>query len=220
MPSTHTKDELNKFLKTGMRLSINFEFGQDEKYIYAATYLGLKENAYIILDIPTRLLEEQALRKLSNVDVIIRGVSDTDLGHVVAFKTSVLMNLVRPSPLLFIRIPATFATKPVREHERYKLQLDCAIDHMSNKYDGCLVDFSLSGCGISTLIEPEFAVGDRITIESPLSGYIDEDNRCSIANIKKLQKGWIVGVKFAEPLDMTEALKNELLEQSFSASTI
>ncbi|WP_045370573.1 PilZ domain-containing protein [Vibrio campbellii] len=220
MPSTHTNDELHKFLKTGMRVSINFEFGPEEKYIYAATYLGLKENAYIILDIPTRLLEEQALRKLNNVDVVIRGVSDTDLGHVVAFKTSVLMNLLRPSPLLFVRIPATFATKPVRGHERYKLQLACTIDHMSNRYESNLVDFSLSGCGISTLIEPEFAVGDTITIESPLSGYIDEENRCSVANIKKLQKGWIVGVKFAEPLNMTDDLKNELLEHSFSASMI
>ncbi|CAE6944786.1 Flagellar protein YcgR [Vibrio sp. B1FIG11] len=165
MPSTHTNDELHKFLKTGMRVSINFEFGPEEKYIYAATYLGLKENAYIILDIPTRLLEEQALRKLNNVDVVIRGVSDTDLGHVVAFKTSVLMNLLRPSPLLFVRIPATFATKPVR-------------------------------------------------------GHIDAENRCSVANIKKLQKGWIVGVKFAEPLNMTDDLKNELWEHSFSASTI
>lgn len=220
MPSTHTKDELHKFLKTGMRISVNFEFGQEEKYIYAATYLGLKENAYIILDIPARLLEEQALRKLTNVDVVIRGVSDTDLGHVIAFKTSVLMNLVRPSPLLFVRIPATFATKPVREHERYKLQLDCAIDHTGNKYDGSLVDFSLSGCGISTLVEPEFEIGERITIESPLSGYIDEENHCSVANIKKLPKGWIIGVKLEVPLDMSEELKNELLEHSFSASTI
>lgn len=220
MPSTHSKDELHRFLKTGMRLWVNFEFSSEEKYSYAATYLGLKENAYIILDIPTRLLEEQALRKLNNVDVVIRGVSDTDLGHVIAFKTSVLMNILRPSPLLFIRIPATFATKPVREHERYKLQLDCTIDHMSNKYEGSLLDFSLSGCGISTMVEPEFLVGDRITIESRLSSYIDDDNRCTVANIKKLAKGWIIGVQFAEPLNMSEELKTELLEQSFSAATI
>lgn len=220
MPSTHSKDELHRFLKTGMRLWVNFEFSSEEKYSYATTYLGLKENAYIILDIPTRLLEEQALRKLNNVDVVIRGVSDTDLGHVIAFKTSVLMNILRPSPLLFIRIPATFATKPVREHERYKLQLDCTIDHMSNKYEGSLLDFSLSGCGISTMVEPEFLVGDRITIESRLSSYIDDDNRCSVANIKKLAKGWIIGVQFAEPLNMSEELKTELIEQSFSAATI
>lgn len=220
MPSTHSKDELHRFLKTGMRLWVNFEFSSEEKYSYAATYLGLKENAYIILDIPTRLLEEQALRKLNNVDVVIRGVSDTDLGHVIAFKTSVLMNILRPSPLLFIRIPATFATKPVREHERYKLQLDCTIDHMSNKYEGSLLDFSLSGCGISTMVEPEFLVGDRITIESRLSSYIDDDNRCTVANIKKLAKGWIIGVQFAEPLNMSEELKTELLEQSFSTATI
>lgn len=43
MPSTHSKDELHRFLKTGMRLWVNFEFSSEEKYSYAATYIGLKE---------------------------------------------------------------------------------------------------------------------------------------------------------------------------------
>ncbi|NCG71606.1 flagellar brake protein, partial [Vibrio parahaemolyticus] len=32
MPATHTKDVLHKFLKPGMKLSINFEFGPKDKF--------------------------------------------------------------------------------------------------------------------------------------------------------------------------------------------
>lgn len=99
MPATHTKDVLHKFLKPGMKLSINFEFGPKDKFSYSTVYLGIKENSYLILDIPMRLLEDQVMRKLHNADVIVRGVSDTELGHVLAFKSSVLMTAVRPSPL-------------------------------------------------------------------------------------------------------------------------
>ncbi|MDW1897995.1 flagellar brake protein [Vibrio sp. Vb1337] len=220
MPATHTKDELHRFLKPGMKLSTNFEFGPKDQYTYSTTYLGMKENAYLILDIPMRLLEEQVMRKLPNADVIVRGVSDTELGHVIAFKSSVLTTTVRPSPLLFIRIPGTFATKPVREHERYKLQMDCNVIHAGNVYDGSLIDFSLAGVGISTLIEPEFNVGESVTIECPLSHYIGEENRCVIANIKKLARGWVVGIKFASSIEMTHELKTELLEQSFLTSNV
>ncbi|MDG2840184.1 flagellar brake protein, partial [Vibrio parahaemolyticus] len=46
MPATHTKDELHRFLKPGMKLSTNFEFGPKDQYTYSTTYLGMKENAY------------------------------------------------------------------------------------------------------------------------------------------------------------------------------
>ncbi|HIF5689276.1 flagellar brake protein [Vibrio parahaemolyticus] len=220
MPATHTKDVLHKFLKPGMKLSINFEFGPKDKFNYSTVYLGIKENSYLILDIPMRLLEDQVMRKLHNADVIVRGVSDTELGHVLAFKSSVLMTAVRPSPLLFIRIPGTFATKPVREHERYKLQMDCTIDHSGNIYDGSLVDFSLAGVGVQTFIEPEFKVGDRVSVVSPLSIHIGEENPCLIANIKKQPKGWVIGIRFEQPITMTEDLKTKLLEQSFLTSNV
>jgi len=214
MPATHTKDKLHRFLKLGMKLSTRFEFGPNDQYTYSTTYLGMKENAYLILDIPIRLLEEQVMRKLPNADIIVRAVSDTELGHVIAFKSSVLMTAVRPSPLLFIRIPGTFATKPIREYERYKLQMDCKIVHTGNVYDGVLIDFSRAGVGISTLFEPEFNVGENISIDSSLSHHIGKENKCVIANIKKLVKGWVIGIKFENPIEMTHELKTELLEHS------
>ncbi|MBR9786553.1 MAG: flagellar brake protein [Vibrionaceae bacterium] len=218
MPATHTKNELSHFLKPGTKLSIELEFGPQKSSSYSTTYLGFKENAYLIIDIPTRLLEDHAIRRLNNADVVIRGVSDTELGHVIAFKSSVLIHIVHPSPLLFVRIPTTFATKPVREFERYKMKMDCAIDHDGNRYTGSLIDFSLAGIGISTLIEPEFQVGDSVTITSALNAYVGNDNQCLIANIKKLTKSWIIGIKFEKPIAMTDQLKVALLEQYFLSS--
>ncbi|UYI50144.1 flagellar brake protein [Vibrio natriegens] len=218
MPATHTKDELSHFLKPGTKLSIEMELGPQKSSSYVTTYLGFKENAYLIIDIPTKLLEDHAIRRLNNADVVVRGVSDTELGHVVAFKSSVLMHISHPSPLLFVRIPTTFATKPVREFERYKLKMDCTIDHSGHVYAGSLIDFSIAGIGISTLFEPEFKVGDNVRVDSALSAYVGSDNHCLIANIKKLAKGWVIGIKFDKPIVMTDQLKVALLEQYFLSS--
>ncbi len=220
MPSTHTKEDLNKFLIGGIKLSVTLEFGPIEKYTYPATFIGLKEGVFLLLDVPIRLIEEQALRKLDNIDVVIRGISKTDLGHVIAFKTTALFVQQRPSPLLFLRIPASFVSKPVREHERYKIELDCTLKHENDVYEGTLVDFSISGCGFTSLVEPEFEVGDVVSISSPLDEYLEAEHPCSIANIKKLHKGWMIGVKFTSEVALSNELKVQLLEYSFASGNL
>lgn len=112
MPATHTKDELSHFLKPGTKLSIEMELGPQKSSSYSTTYLGCKENAYLIIDIPTRLVEDHAIRRLNNADVVIRGVSDTELGHVVAFKSSVLMHIVHPSPCCLFAYPRRLPQNP------------------------------------------------------------------------------------------------------------
>ncbi|MCG9774850.1 flagellar brake protein, partial [Vibrio diabolicus] len=38
--------------------------------------------------------------------------------------------------------------------------------------------------------------------------------------IKKLVKGWVIGIKFESPIAMSHELKTELLEQSFLTSNV
>ncbi len=217
---TFDKDDLPKFLKPGMKVSISFHFGPRDQQILPATVLGLKESKFLILDLPQKVAEDLALRKLDNADVVIRGIADTDLGHAVAFKTSVLSVISKPSLMVFLRLPGNFITKPIREHERYKLNLNCTVNHQKNLYDCTLVDFSISGCGLTTLIEPEFELEDVIRLEFPLNRYLSADNTYRIVSIKKITKGWAVGVKFDKPVLLSKELRQELLEQAFQAASV
>ncbi|MDW3190474.1 flagellar brake protein, partial [Vibrio sp. Vb0932] len=37
---------------------------------------------------------------------------------------------------------------------------------------------------------------------------------------KKQPKGWVIGIRFEQPITMTEDLKTKLLEQSFLTSNV
>jgi hypothetical protein len=218
--SQQTREQLYKFLQIGMSLTLTFEFGEGNKFNYPATFIGRKEDGYLILDVSQRMISEQSTRRLENADVIVRGVSNTELGHVIAFKTSVLVVTNNPSPILFTRLPFNFASKAVREHERYKLDLPCNLDHQGNLYEATLADFSVSGCGIKTLIEPDFKEGDRVFVESEFSHFIDQDNKCLVAKITKLNQGWFIGVRFENTLVLSNELKSLLLESSFESGLL
>lgn len=222
MPTANpqTLEQLYKYLQIGMNLTLTFEFGEGSKFNYPATFVGRKDSGYLIIDVPQRMLSEQPLRRLENADVVVRGVSNTELGHVIAFKTSILMVLNKPSPIIFTRLPFNFASKAVREHERYKMELPCTLDHQNNLYEATLADFSISGCGVKTLIEPDFNQGDRIFIQSEFSHYIDDNNICSVAKITKQAQGWFIGVRFETPLELTNQLKSQLLESSFESGML
>ncbi|EGR2797356.1 flagellar brake protein [Vibrio navarrensis] len=217
MAPSNSKEEIRRFLTPGMKLNVSFEFGPDDKMARPATFIGLKDKHFVIIEIAEKDKEEFVLRKLENTDVVVRGIADTELGHIVAFKSSILTTIAKPAFLLFLRIPSNFATKPVREHVRYKVALSGMLTHNGNQYQGNLTDFSVSGCGFTTLVEPEFTKGAFVKVESTLNRFISADNGCHIASVRKMPNGWFVGITFEQEVRMTSELKRELLELSFKA---
>lgn len=84
-----------------MKLNVSFEFGPDDKMARPATFIGLKDKHFVIIEIAEKDKEEFVLRKLENTDVVVRGIADTELGHIVAFKSSILTTIAKPAFLLF-----------------------------------------------------------------------------------------------------------------------
>ncbi|HAS6346704.1 flagellar brake protein [Vibrio sp. IRLE0018] len=218
MPATYTKEDIPRFVKPGMRLNATFEFGPQDSLTLPAFFVGLKHAQYLIIEVVDK--EDFVLRKLENADVILRGIADTELGHVVAFKTSVLSVITKPDFLLFLRFPTALATKPIREHERYKIDLQGTLNHDGNLYEGRMSDFSLSGCGFITLAQPEFHKGEIVKVETPLNRFLSADNPAKVASIRKLANGWSVGIKYEKPVLLSKELKRELLELSFHAGLV
>lgn len=218
MPTHYTKEDIPRFVKPGMRLNATFEFGPQDTMTLPAFFIGLKKSQYLLIEVTDK--DDFVLRKLENVDVILRGIADTDLGHVVAFKTSVLSVATKPDFLLFLRFPATLVTKPIREHQRYKIDLSGTINHDGNLYEGKMSDFSISGCGFITLVEPEFHKGQVVKVESTLNRFLSANNPAKIANIRKMANGWSVGIKYEKPVLLSKELKRELLELSFHAGLL
>ncbi|CDT84797.1 PilZ domain-containing protein [Vibrio coralliirubri] len=212
--------ELFRYLKPGTKTAGVLEFGPDDSIQISTLYIGHKEDQYLILELSQKTTEALTLRKLTNVDIIVRAITDTELGHIVAFKTNVLAHITSPAHLIFLRPPSNFATKPIREHERYKVRLSCEVTFDTLSLDATLVDFSASGCGIYLTQQSDIDVGWKIKVNSDLNEYLNDDLVYKVVSKKRQRQGWLLGIQFPEHLDMSDELKTLLLEQAFVSGSI
>ncbi|CDS99096.1 PilZ domain-containing protein [Vibrio coralliirubri] len=212
--------ELFRYLKPGTKTAGVLEFGPDDSIQISTLYIGHKEDQYLILELTQKATEALTLRKLTNVDIIVRAITDTELGHIVAFKTNVLAHITSPAHLIFLRPPSNFATKPIREHERYKVRLSCEVTFDTLSLDATLIDFSASGCGIYLTQQSDIDVGWKIKVHSDLNEYLGDDLVYKVVSKKRQRQGWLLGIQFPEHLDMSDELKTLLLEQAFVAGSI
>ncbi|CDT73556.1 conserved hypothetical protein [Vibrio coralliirubri] len=212
--------ELFRYLKPGTKTAGVLEFGPDDSIQISTLYIGHKEDQYLILELTQKATEALTLRKLTNVDIIVRAITDTELGHIVAFKTNVLAHITSPAHLIFLRPPSNFATKPIREHERYKVRLSCEVTFDTLSLDATLVDFSASGCGIYLTQQSDIDVGWKIKVNSDLNEYLGDDLVYKVVSKKRQRQGWLLGIQFPEHLDMSDELKTLLLEQAFVSGSI
>ncbi|MCC4788433.1 PilZ domain-containing protein [Vibrio splendidus] len=212
--------ELFRYLKPGTKTAGVLEFGPDDSIQITTLYIGHKEEQYLVLELSQKATEVLTLRKLINVDIIVRAITDTELGHIVAFKTNVLAHITSPAHLIFLRPPSSFATKPIREHERYKVRLSCEVTFDTLSLDATLVDFSVSGCGVYINQQSDIDVGWKIQVNSVLSEYLDNELVYNVVSKKRQGQGWLLGIQFPEHLDMSDELKTLLLEQAFVAGFV
>ena len=221
MPSTTNQTQhLIKYLKPGTRVSAALHFGPDDTVSINVTYIGFKHESYLILDLSKLVVESLILRKLENVDIIIRAITDTELGHIIAFKTSIICLISKPTHLLFLRPPTSIATKPVREHERYKIDLECQLISQSVTYEGKLIDFSISGCGIYLTEDPDLNSKSNIEINSKLNDMLPEGIEYKVVRVTPKNGGWLVVIRYKQSIDMCQDLKREVLEQAFLAGSL
>jgi len=224
MPTSHTNNnpDIDKFIQLGMRLSVSLQFGPGDSYEFTTTLTGYKSEQYLILELPQKALELLIMRKLSNIETVIRGICNKDYGHIIAFKTSSYQSVRRPFNLLFLRPPQHFASKKIRQYERYEITEPTRLKTLDKEVSGPMIDFSASGCGIFISGENELTVGEKIEleVEGRLNNLLPNTISSHIVKITRKPKGHAIGVKFDQIIDMSDALRKEVLELAFLNGSI
>jgi c-di-GMP-binding flagellar brake protein YcgR len=205
-------DKLTEYLQFGMPLSVTIEYAPDDKYILQAHLIGIREQQFLILDLPNKNLEDLVTRRSSSVPVVIRGISDTDLGHIIAFKAEMITITARPVWLMFIKLPYDFETIAIRSNKRFKLDLPVKIKHNGDVYKGTLKDLSVSGCGISVKDSTKLEKESVIEIFPKLDNFPQQPPECKVVNLKKQNNGTLIGVEFDNEISLTEPLKFEIAD--------
>lgn len=211
----HSTSEIKQYLEFGMRLSVTIKFGPNDEYNLQCNLVGVKENQFMLLDMNQKAVEDLITRKTSNVAVVVRGITDTELGHIIAFKTKIITIISRPTWLMFIRIPYNFESKPIRGNKRFKLNIPVVVSHQDIQVDGTLRDLSASGCGIYLNKTLEITKESVVTITPQLTHFPKDIPPCHIVNIRRHAGGLLIGIKFEKIVDIKDDLKYEILELSF-----
>ncbi|MFC1235359.1 PilZ domain-containing protein [Vibrio sp. F74] len=211
----HSTNEIKQYVEFGMRLSVTIKFGPNDEYNLQCNLVGVKENQFMLLDMNQKAVEDLITRKTSNVAVVIRGITDTELGHIIAFKTKIITIISRPTWLIFIRIPYSFESKPIRENKRFKLNIPVAVTHHDTQVNGTLRDLSASGCGIYLNKTLDITKESIVTIIPQLTHFPKDIPPCHIVNIRRHAGGLLIGIRFEKTIDIKNDLKYEILELSF-----
>ncbi|ANU38451.1 PilZ domain-containing protein [Vibrio scophthalmi] len=219
MPQNNV-DQLIPLLTAGLKLSINLEFGPNDTHSYNADYIGCKLGQYLIVELPKKSQEMLVMRQLNNVSVVVRAVTQSKLGHIIAFKSSVLACISAPTGLLLIRMPQHFASKPIRNYERYSINIPAQVTANTVTYEATMTDFSITGCALSIAGENNFEKEHVLEIACELSNALPQELTYSVVSIEKTKHGHKIGVKFDHTIELTQTLKQTLLEKSFQAKPL
>jgi c-di-GMP-binding flagellar brake protein YcgR len=220
--SEKNKLDLCHFLTPDMKMRVKVEFGPNDDHQFSTRLIGFKAYHYLILDYPSSAYHALVVRNLTNTKIVVRGMSDTDLGHIIAFNTSIIQRSNQPFPLLFVRMPRHFVTKPIRQHKRIKLSLPASIKNQEGDKNiaGTLVDFSVSGCGVfinGGVNSPKdnfLRKNLTVSIHSAITEAIGTDINTSIANVAHQANGQFIGLRFSQALPLNGPLKDVLFEHT------
>lgn len=218
MATSHSA-ELIKYLTPGIKISATIQFGPDDSVTFTTTLIGYKAEQFLLLDFQPKVQEQLIMRKLTNAQMVVRGITDTELGHIVAFKTSIIQVISAPCSMFSLRLPKYFVTKTIREHERYKLSLPVSLteyaEKSERKFEGELVDLSVCGCGIYIGGQNDLKVRHRVSFSCDLDNLLPNDMTSHIASIRRQNQGHLIGVQFEEAIELSDQLKMSLFEKFF-----
>ncbi len=219
MPNSHV-EHLLPLLSAGLKLSVSLQFGPKDTYAFNSEYVGCKVDRFLLIDLPKKVQEALVMRQVSNVTIVVRAITQSKLGHIIAFKTSVLSIVNHPTNLMLLRIPSHFASKPIRNHERYPVDMPITVLSNTVSYNATMLDFSINGCAIFIGGENALESDSVIEIDSEFNAFFSKEMQLTIVSIEKQRTGHKFGIKFSHEVEMNTELKQALLEKAFLATPL
>lgn len=205
-------EELKRYLNFGMRLSGNIAFMAEEYYAFQCKFIGLKEDNYLIFELSSKVMEDLITRKTTGLDIVVRGFSDTDVGHVIAFKSRIMSIKTIGSWLLFIQYPNQIESKPIRTNKRFKVDIPADIYVNNRRYAARFIDVSVSGCALFIKEDKiDIEIGNEMIIEPEMTHIPKPYPKSTVVNMRRHEGGLIVGVALEKKVVMNDDLKLEVL---------
>ncbi|RJG42309.1 PilZ domain-containing protein [Motilimonas pumila] len=175
--------------------------------------IGMLANEYLLLEYPEAAKWGDKFEVLKEgYDVVVRVLIEGEEGAVMAFKSTIMPTVSRPSKMLVLAYPQQVQKQPLRAEPRLPTRLPARVQCGDNVLQAQLLDLSASGCRVQ-LADPikqaEFK-GQKISILLESAQQNPLPKLLGVACNQKQENGrWSLGVK----LDAKAAPKIEKLFQ-------
>ncbi|WED22472.1 flagellar brake protein [Vibrio sp. JC009] len=209
---TTFQTDVGRFLTIGMKLSAVIQFGPDNEYSLSCHFLGMKEKQFLIFELSAKTMEDLIARRTKDAQVVIKGVADTEVGHIIAFKSQILGIKPMASWLMFVRFPRHIEAREIRENKRYKVNIPAELAIETSSTSVNIVDISATGCGIFSQQELMVEKGTEIKLDAKVDTLPDPKPKCFVANSRKYGKGTMLGITFESPIQVDDQLRVELFK--------
>lgn len=205
--------DLKKYLQFGMKLSAVVDLGGKDPYTFNCSFVGLREDGYLIFELSNKVMEEMVTKKVAGLSVVLRGVADTGQGDVIAFRSTIIGIKSIGSWLIFLEYPKDVETKPIRAAKRYKVHVDTDIELEGKKYKGELLDISVGGCAVYIEEDLNIAVNTEIKLMPKMVHLPNPHPKACVVNSRHQYNGTVLGVKLDKPIELSDQLRLEVLQQ-------
>ncbi len=143
-----TKKKIKKIQSVHLKLDIGsdlfLQFKDREDY-FPSYLIGLKPDAYMIIETPAVLGNEYAVTKGRQIILKYK-----HLGEVYRFNASVIESLEKPFKITFITYPAQIEKIEFRNSSRVFCSMPATFYYKDNKVQGTITDISIGGCRFKT----------------------------------------------------------------------
>lgn len=149
-----TKKKIKKIQSVYMKLDIGsdlfLQFKDREEY-FPSYIIGLKPDAYIIIETPAVLGKEYGMTKERQITLKYK-----HLGEVFRFNASVIESFDKPFKVTFITYPEQIEKIEFRNSPRVFCSIPTTLYYKNNEVQGVITDISIGGCRFKTKNINEF----------------------------------------------------------------
>lgn len=174
---------------------------------FKVEFLGASRNSFLIITMPLYRGATDRLQENENV-----GIAFQQSGSLYQFNTHVLLQQLRPTPILYLAWPKSATRRELRAATRYPCALPMTVTLDGETHPGVITDLSRSGVGVALKAEHRsplrgLAAGGRVTVNFSLGEYGEILGAMTIRRVDALPDA----VKLGLSLDGLDEGEQEIL---------
>ncbi|MBV7314496.1 flagellar brake protein [Shewanella sp. NIFS-20-20] len=185
----------------------------NKRLTLSTALIGSDKQEFLLFSLPHLTCQQRERFLYEGFRLVVTLVSERGDGARLRFVSRIKHIITQPLAMLVVELPSIMQMTPMRQENRFDLDMSAHIVMPNRKVEVQLKNMSVKGCRFSyDQIAPSFDVGAKINIEviSPTSGAFSLSGM--LKNCRRYRGAAVYGMQFtAQTQEISRSLLNELV---------